>query len=758
MEPLSSKPKDNFKSSPLTRRDFLVAGGAALASAAIAAADDGSSPQRSEANEGSNRQPKYVDTGICRLELNPLNGDLVGIHWKNPAIEIIQEPRLGENFRILLPHSNYEANYFYSRDQRVDSIEESPTGVTCTYKLLRNARETVPVEVRYHIRQVEERLEFSIEIDNRSELTLAEVFFGIVGGQQGLVNRHETESLVTGLNRNLAPDVFTNFQAGGYGGGNLGIRYDAAGFVYPGSMQMGWIEFYNRKAGVGLYYANHDAENRLTGLYFELRPFTKTAVIGDNWPTPEDVLPGEPIGLTMGWLKFPYSKRGLFDSGSVALQIHRGDWHEGSELYRRWFDQHFQVRRPPSWLRKEMAWQSVIISNCEDVIVWKFKDLPKLAAGAKKYGVTTFEILGWDIGGIDRGYPQYRPDPRLGTPEEFRQALAEVKKIGVHPLIFSNIQFSDTAIPLFREKLYRDAVDGRWAPDWPMAGWGEGTMSAHMGLTRHNMTLVSPAHSDFRKLLLDQYVQLVKDGADGFQLDKTNAVGSLDFNSNIPTSPDRSLPEGVLTTFKETLAKCRDVNPNFALASEIFWDRAFPLVDISYVRMNYIDMESPALRYTFPEWTSTICAERPGDFNVMNNGMRYGLVWAMQPRHYNDSMDEPLTRPLSRYVEDLIRIRAKHKDILFLGRFRDTMGAEVEAGENVRYSIFEGMGQPGKACVVVNYGNEQATAEVSWAGGEGASVEILQPFQPDTTGRLPVKLQVPPQTCMVVVNAGDTAG
>jgi len=62
-----------------------------------------------------------------------------------------------------------------------------------------------------------------------------------------------------------------------------------------------------------------------------------------------------------------------------------------------------------------MAWQSTIISNCEDVVLHRFKDLPRLAADAKKYGVTTFEILGWNIGGIDRGYPQYVPDPPLGT-------------------------------------------------------------------------------------------------------------------------------------------------------------------------------------------------------------------------------------------------------------------------------------------------------------------------------------------------------
>jgi hypothetical protein len=168
--------------------------------------------------------------------------------------------------------------------------------------------------------------------------------------------------------------------------------------------------------------------------------------------------------------------------------------------------------------------------------------------------------------------------------------------------------------------------------------------------------------------------------------------------------------------------------------------------------MNEIDMNSSALRYTFPEWTSTICAESPGDFNVMNNGMRYGLVWAVQPRHYNDSMDEPLTRRLSEYVRELIRIRTKHRDLLFLGRFRDTLGAEVRAGKDVRYSVFEGVDKPGKACVVVNYSNEEAGAEVTWPGGEGETVEVLKPFHPEAEDKLPVKVQLAPRTCAVIVS------
>jgi len=450
-------------------------------------------------------------------------------------------------------------------------------------------------------------------------------------------------------------------------------------------------------------------------------------------------------------LNFPYVKKGTFRFGPIALQVHQGDWHEGSELYRKWYDQHFHIRRPATWLRKEMAWQSVIISNCEDVVLYRFKDWPKLAADARKYDVTTFEILGWNVGGIDRGYPQYRPDPRLGTPQEFRQALADIRRIGVHPLLFANIQVADTALPIFKERLVKFAVMGRWASDLSLLGWGEGTISARMGLTPSNVTLVSPSHREYRKFLVDQLVDRVRDGGEGFQLDKSGITSYLDFNPALPTSPDRSLPEGLLLSLEEITKKTREVDPEFAIASEMFWDRALPWVDVSYGRMNHIDMPSPALKYTLPEWTSTICAESPGDFNVMNNGMRYGLVWAVQPRHYNDSMDEPLTRPLSRYVQELIRIRAKHKDVLFFGCFRDTRGAKVKAGQHVRYSVFEGSDGSGKACVVVNFSNEEEAAEVAWAEGQGQSVEILQPNRPDLVGNLPVKLMLAPRTCAVVV-------
>jgi hypothetical protein len=167
-----------------------------------------------------------------------------------------------------------------------------------------------------------------------------------------------------------------------------------------------------------------------------------------------------------------------------------------------------------------------------------------------------------------------------------------------------------------------------------------------------------------------------------------------------------------------------------------------------YSRMVDIDIPHPALVYTFPEVTSTIFAENPADFNVLNNGMRYGMAWAIAPRHYNDSLDERLTQPLARYLQELIRIRSRHGDVLFLGRFQDGDGAVVSSHPALRHSVFrDSSGR--QASVIVNYGDEPLEATVDWAAGQ--QVEVCQPFQPDRQAMLPASVTIAARSCAVVV-------
>ncbi|HEY4152336.1 MAG TPA: DUF6259 domain-containing protein [Pseudolysinimonas sp.] len=686
----------------------------------------------------------------CTVELDPVTGDLIGVVWRDPELRVIDEPRLGENFRLLLPRPDYEATYFFSRDQKVDRILEEETGLVLEYSSLRNDSETVDVAVRYRITSTSEGIEFSIEIDNKTSRPIAEVFYGIVGGMNGIGTRSDSRSMVPGGHDNLVPNIFDTFPAGEYGGGNLGIRYSACGFLYPGyaGLTMSWMSLYNESSGIGLYYGSHDPQTRLTGLYFELRPFTNSAVLRSNWPTRDDVPEDEPIGLTMGWLNFPYVAQGTIELGPVRLQVHPGDWRTGSKIYRHWFDQHFPVV-PTSWLRREMAWQSTIMRNPEDVSIHHFADLPSMAVDAKKYDVTTFEICGWDAGGIDRGYPDYTPDPKLGSRADFRAALDGIREAGVKPVVFANLQVADTATDEFRTTLHKYAVHGRWAPDLHMLGFGEGTISARLGLTQSNMAIMNLSHDEFRSPLVDQLVDLVRDGAAALQLDKTIVTQFLDF-ADPSGFPDRGVASGLLAALDEVLTRGREIDPDFALASEVWWDRTFQYQSVMYSRMVDIDIPHPALVYTFPEVTSTIFAENPADFNVLSNGMRYGMVWAIAPRHYNDSLDERLTQPLARYLRELIRIRSRFAGLLFLGRFQDADGAVVNSHPALRHSVFRDASDR-QASVLVNYGDEPLEATVDWTAG--LQVDVCQPFEPDRVTVLPATVTIAPRSCAVVVES-----
>jgi len=188
-----------------------------------------------------------VTTDVCVLRLDTTNGNLKGLHWKNPDEEIIKESRLGENFRILLPLPDYEANYFLSSNQHA-RFEKIENGIICHYNNLVNERQTLNVKVDYKIESKNGQLLFSITINNPTSQPLAEVYYGIIGGQKGIRNRVDTRTMVPGGTVNNDGEMFTRFTGGGYGGGNLGINYSAAAITYPSwSMSMSWMEVFNSK-------------------------------------------------------------------------------------------------------------------------------------------------------------------------------------------------------------------------------------------------------------------------------------------------------------------------------------------------------------------------------------------------------------------------------------------------------------------------------------------------------------------------------
>jgi hypothetical protein len=56
--------------------------------------------------------------------------------------------------------------------------------------------------------------------------------------------------------------------------------------------------------------------------------------------------------------------------------------------------------------------------------------------------------------------------------------------------------------------------------------------------------------------------------------------------------------------------------------------------------------------------------------------------------------------------------------------------------------------------VLVNYGTRPIETSVAWSDSSRArNVEICQPYQEDRLATLPVRVQLPPQSCVVVVDS-----
>jgi hypothetical protein len=84
--------------------------------------------------------------------------------------------------------------------------------------------------------------------------------------------------------------------------------------------------------------------------------------------------------------------------------------------------------------------------------------MPQLARDALAYGIRVLQIDGWDVGGIDRDYPQYTPDPRLGTWTELQAALVECAALGVEVLLFSNLQWVNLETDWYQNELHQYTV------------------------------------------------------------------------------------------------------------------------------------------------------------------------------------------------------------------------------------------------------------------------------------------------------------
>jgi len=683
------------------------------------------------------------------VQIDPQNGTIRRLFDKLGDLDLIAEPRLAENFRLLIPLPVLEANYILGKEQPAPAIETTSDGLVLHWDgPFTSEKGCFDLSATIYIEFVSKAIQIRIVVENRTEYKLAEVWHGMLGGLMGIGDRCNTRTMFPMKSGSaLAGNIFQNFPESTSVSDAFGIRFPE----WYASLSMLWMDMYNTELNCGFYVGCHETKPRRNTLWFEMHPGLARNRLSGNWPTEKEMASMDdqyPAGLVMSWVNLPYTEPGAtFESPPVVFQSHEGDWHRAAKIYRSWFTSHFPIPKR-HWLREQQAIQATAFLLPEGNVVLTFKDIPKWAKDALKYGVKTVLIMGWSTGGHDNQYPDYTPDPRLGTWEDLTEAIKACHEMGVKVLFFTNIQPVNPNTDWYKNELYRYLVitgNGQKR----ISGYGMGTLGARILLTCSPLTNCEPAFPEFRKIIVDQMRKLAEIGADGIHIDKMG-LGFFDFNPDLEGGADEVYCRGLIQCIEEILEFCREINPDFCLSAESPWDKTLQYAEAWWNWHDTLDHVA-AQKYTFPEYLPTFPVAQPWDYTHVNNAIRYGYQLLIGPGRFSCSMHDEQTRELSKYIAEVLSIREELKETIYLGDFLDTLEAFVKSSENVKYNTHRNPKTGKRACVLVNQSKEIAEASVEFLGNADGRICIYKPFDKVRTEQLPVKILIPGEYLAVVV-------
>jgi len=624
-----------------------------------------------------------LDNENFKLSVDTKTGAISSLLVKKNNCDLISEKKLEANFRICLPLKEYACNYIEGMEQKPASVTKKNDAITVVFSGMKSPKGNFPVDLTYTIRLNEDYVSFSSKLTNNDTNPISEFWFPRIGGIKDFgENREAMLTIPDYTNSNRQVSLFRYYP----GGRGLGAEAAEWSLDYPG-MPMPWWDLYDAKNNVGLYLGYHDPICRYSTWHTYLLP--NVSGESDTWLNKEQAA-GQPVGLVFSHVRYPFIKSGeSIESGEFIIRVHEGDWHNGSQFYRKWFLSHFPFDKTKSWLRRESSWFTSIIYQPEDRIVTDFKGYNQWTKDAKEYGINCYELIGWNNGGLERNYPLYEPEKKIGGHSEFKKLLDSINSRGGHCLVFNNYNILDKSTDWYKKELNKYMAQDEFGNQAIWMGWGESTLLARRSLNvrYHVRSSVTPR---IEEILEGYFLQLVKDGASGFQIDKVCVGSALDFNPLNTLKPDVALCEGLVQAIDRLYKKCQAINPGFRIASESGLDRLLPYFDIGYRCSSGYDIST--LHYVFPEWTSCQHIWKPRDFRGVNGAVLTGSVIVVEPDSYQGTLKQPVYSDLAMYIKEIGRIRKLLADDIFNDNYYDNQCAKIyEYNPSYDSAMFNGV-------------------------------------------------------------------
>lgn len=687
--------------------------------------------------------------GGTTVEIEPEYGRIVAVSSGKHGHQLIQEPSLAENFRLLVPLPELRGHYVRGADQRLSAATRAGDAeLVLQWTQLRSAQGTFDITVETRVRvDGDGDVHFQTHVDNASGHPVEEVHNVVLGGLNvPAEQRREWRIHFAGHVGQGREWTFFDEFPGSYLGPELPVWIGG----YLGDLSLPWIDLYHSSGGYGVYFGNHDEHSRQSYLFTELNPCTTyrggPSESAQFWP--DRSLTGDtPVGLAMSWANVPFVETGADWQGpDVVLHFHDGDWWRAARYFRSWYDSVVPMPPARSWLADEDAWQSTIISYPDDTIGYRFDQIPELARAAADVGVKVLQLDGWDVGGIDRDYPTYQPDLRLGSWQDLAEAIVECHRLGVRVLLFANLQWINIETDWYRDELSRYACRDPYGNIRGGMGWQYRTILGLKNQTIHRMVQANCSRPEFQEVILHELQNVVALGADGTQLDKVGVAFDFDYSPDNPMPRDVAGQQGLLSTLDRFVERARSVNPDFAVASEVHWDRVMPAIDASYSRFFSTD-HLPTFAATFPEYRQSCCVTGRWDFGLVNNCLRFGHIINLEGDCLHGSARS--MPELTPYVREALALRRRLRHRIWDSRLVDPADLAAGLPDRVYLSLHESLADGTRTAVLNHFERSPRQATLDPGDRETRAV-IHRPFSEPEPVDLPATVTIPPDQVVVV--------
>ena len=658
-----------------------------------------------------------LNTGSLSLKFDRKTGALTGMTARETGWNILRREALGLSWRLLGPvNDELRNNPVFGEHQEAPAITLGEDFVQFVWDGVKSERAgRLDIKVTITVKAEGRQAVWYTMIDNRSPYIVESVYSPYLGD----VSRPEGAEWMKAFIYNYAAaqewnmwPVFDPHES------DHSIDFPTQfGSSSSCSSAPSCPYFLIRSESQGLYAGVKSASGEMVAWHNELRPGFDSAI--DSRVPMTDEIAGKPVHIRFAPVHMCYIQPGNSeDLTPIALQAYVGGWQEGVDIYKAWRDTWSQDATPPEWARDVHSWLQIHINSPEDELRLRFTELPKVAAECAEHGVKAIQLVGWNDGGQDQGNPSHSFDPRLGTYEELKQAIADCQALGVKMIMFAKFTWADRATEWFRKELIDCAVKDPYGDYYHYMGYEYQTPAQLLDINTKRLIPMCFRSQKYLEAARKEFQKLVDLNCDGMLYDECqhHSPALLCFDPNHehkygwPVYQDDR-------EFVYMLQKTSGLREDFMVAGEACYDWEMEAYSLSYFRSKN-KKHIPLSRYMRPRANFMTAINGFDDRNMINQCLMYRYVMSYEPYFFKGWLhDYPDTVA---YGTKMDALRREHRKFLWDGEYRDTCGATVaklSGGAHHPYARFEA--KDGESALIIsNY--EDAAVMVSARLEKGA--------------------------------------